>query len=125
MNQPADQQDVVLANLPAGQTERRIAFAIALALLGTGAIVVPFGRVQLPRSDAWAPITDTFIFIADLLTWFLLISQFNILRTRSLLVLASGYLFAAVMNVPHLLTFPGAFTPTGLLRNTCECAAHA
>jgi PAS domain S-box-containing protein len=115
LNQPADQHDVVLANLPAGQTERRIAFAIALALLGTGAIVVPFGRVQLPRSDAWVPITDTFIFIADLLTWFLLISQFNILRTRSLLVLASGYLFAAVMNVPHLLTFPGAFTPTGLL----------
>jgi PAS domain S-box-containing protein len=115
LDEPADQRDVVLANLPAGQTERRIAIAIALGLLGAGAVVVPFGRVQLPPSSAWVPITDTFIFAADLFTWFLLISQFNILRTRALLVLASGYLYAAVINVPHLLTFPGVFTPTGLL----------
>jgi PAS domain S-box-containing protein len=115
LNEGVDQQDVVLANLPAGQTESRVAFAIALALLGTGAIMVPFGRLALPPSNAWVPITDTFIFAADLLTWFLLISQFNILRTRALLALASGYLFAAVINVPHLLTFPGVFTPTGLL----------
>src|SRR5271163_3329251 len=78
-------------------------------------MAAPFGGVQLPRTDAWAPITDTFIFLADLITWFLLISQFNIVRSRALLVLASGYLFAAVMNVPHLLTFPGAFTQNGLL----------
>src|SRR5271163_852013 len=78
-------------------------------------MAAPFGGVQLPRTDAWAPITDTFIFLADLITWFLLISQFNIVRSRALLVLANGYLFAAVMNLPHLLTFPGAFTPSGLL----------
>ena len=41
LNEEADQHDIVLANLPAGQTERRIAFAIALAFLGIGAIVVP------------------------------------------------------------------------------------
>lgn len=110
-----DQNEVVLANLPAGRVERRIALLVGIVLLTIGVVVVPFGRVQLPQSPAWAPVTDTFIFIADLITWFLLISQFNILRTRSLLVLASGYLFAAVMNVPHLLTFPGAFSPTGLL----------
>jgi formate hydrogenlyase transcriptional activator len=88
---------------------------IALALLGIGAIVAPFARLPLPRSDAWALITDAVIFIADLITWLLLISQFTIVRTRALLVLASGYLFTAVINVPHLLTFPGAFSPTGLL----------
>src|SRR5271163_2415134 len=78
-------------------------------------MAAPFGGVQLPRTDAWAPITDTFIFLADLITWLLLISQFTIVRSRALLILASGYLFAAVMNVPHLLTFPGALTPGGLL----------
>jgi hypothetical protein len=41
LNEEADLHDIVLANLPAGQTERRIAFAIALAFLGIGAIVVP------------------------------------------------------------------------------------
>jgi formate hydrogenlyase transcriptional activator len=115
LNEANNQNAVVLANLPAGRTERRIAHVIALALLGIGVIVLPFGRVQLPRIVAWIPITSTFIFIADLITWFLLISQFKIVRSRALLVLASGYLFTAVMNIPHLLTFPGAFSVTGLL----------
>jgi PAS domain-containing protein len=96
---------------------------IALALLGMGAIVLPFGGVQHPKIDAWVSITDTFIFIADLITWFLLISQFNIVRSRALLVLASGYLFTAVMNIPHLLTFPGLFVQTGLLRASIQTSA--
>ena len=34
---------------------------------------------------------------------------------RALLALASGYLFTALIVIPHALTFPGAFSPTGLL----------
>jgi len=115
LTEAADQNGIVLANLPAGPTERRIAFAVALALLGIAAAVAPFASVQLPRSDAWIPITNTYIFIADLVTWVLLISQFEIVRWHALLVVASGYLFTAMMAVPLLLTFPGAFTQTGLL----------
>jgi transcriptional regulator with GAF, ATPase, and Fis domain len=115
LNEANDQNDVVLANLPASRVERRLALAVGLVLLGIGVVIFPFGRVRLPESNAWAPTTDTFIFVADLITWFLLISQFNIVRTRALLVLASGYLFAAAINIPHLLTFPGAYSPTGLL----------
>ena len=37
------------------------------------------------------------------------------LRTRALLVLATGYLFTAAAAVVHALTFPGLFSPTGLL----------
>jgi PAS domain S-box-containing protein len=123
LSETADQSGVVLANLPAGQAERRIAFAVALALLGMGALLLRFGRVQLPQIDAWVPITNTFIFIADLITWFLLISQFNIVRSRALLVLASGYLFTAVMNIPHLLTFPGVLSRTGLFGATIDTSA--
>ena len=115
LTETADQNVIVLANLPAGRTERRIAFAVALGLLGIAAVVAPFASVQLPRSDAWIPITSTYIFLADLVTWALLISQFNIVRWHALLVLASGYLFTAMLAVPLLLTFPGAFTQTGLL----------
>jgi signal transduction histidine kinase len=115
LTEAADQNVIVLANLPAGRTERRIAFAVALALLGIAAVVAPFASVQLPRSDAWIPITNTYIFLADLVTWALLISQFNIVRWHALLVLASGYLFTAMLAVPLLLTFPGTFTLTGLL----------
>jgi PAS domain S-box-containing protein len=115
LNEAADENGVVLAHLPAGPTQRRIAFGVSLALLAAGAIAVPFGRVQLPSSNAFAPIFNTFICFVDLITWFLLISEFNVVRSRGLLVLASGYLFAAAMAVPQLLTFPGVFTGTGLL----------
>jgi PAS domain S-box-containing protein len=44
----------------------------------------------------------------------LLLSQFMVLRSRALLLLASGYLFTAGAAVIHALTFPGLFTPDGL-----------
>jgi len=115
LSEVADQNGVVLADLPAGPAERRTALVVGLVLLAIGVVVVPFGKVQLPESDAWAPVLFSFIFVADLITWFLLISQFKIVRSRALLVLASGYLFAAAMNLPVLLTFPDVFSPTGLL----------
>jgi signal transduction histidine kinase len=115
LSEAVDQNGIVLANVPAGPTERRVALAVALALLGIAAVAAPFASVQLPRIDAWIPITSTYIFIADLVTWILLISQFDIVRWHPLLVVASGYLFTAMMAVPLLLTFPGAFTETGLL----------
>jgi len=115
VNEAADQSGVVLANLPAGPAERRIVLVVGLALLGIGGLVVPFGTVQLPVSDAWVPIVLSFMIVADFLTWLLLISQFKIMRSRALLVLASGYFFGAAINIPILLTFPGVFSPTGLL----------
>jgi signal transduction histidine kinase len=45
----------------------------------------------------------------------LLLAQFSILRSRALLVIASGYLFTALIVVLWMLTFPGVFTPGGLL----------
>ncbi len=53
--------------------------------------------------------------VNDLITAVLLFGQFAILRSRALLVLASGYLFTALMAASHALTFPGLFSETGLL----------
>ena len=115
LTEAADQNGIVLANLPAGPTERRIAFAVGLAILIIAGVVAPFSSVQLPENAAWIPITSTYVFIADLVTWALLISQYDIVRRAALLVLASGFLFTALMAVPLLLSFPGTFTETGLL----------
>src|SRR5262249_18763452 len=35
--------------------------------------------------------------------------------SRAILILANGYLFSALIVVPHALTFPGSFAPKGLL----------
>ena len=110
-----DPNGIVLVDLPAGQTQRRIAFAIALSLLGSAAVAAPFASVHLRQFEAFIPVSQTFIFVNDLITSVLLISQFVIVRWRAILVLASGYLFTALIDLTQLLTFPGTFTPTGLL----------
>src|SRR6202043_1280557 len=61
------------------------------------------------------PSYESALAINDLITAVLLFAQFSILRSRALLVLACGYLFTAAMVVVHVLTFPGLFSPTGLL----------
>jgi len=58
---------------------------------------------------------ESALFFNDLITAVLLFGQFIQLRARALLVLAAGYLFDAAIIVPHALTFPGAFSSTGLL----------
>src|SRR5262249_4016658 len=65
--------------------------------------------------NAFIPSIDAIIFVNDLITSILLFAQYSILPSRSILALASGYLFTALIVIPHALTFPGAFAPTGLL----------
>jgi PAS domain S-box-containing protein len=115
LSEANDQNEVVLANLPAGPTERRIALVIGLVLLAIGIVTVPFGTVHHQASNTPPAIEFSLAILADLITWFLLISQFRIVRSRMLLVLASGYLFISLMNIAQLVTMWGQFSPTGLL----------
>ena len=77
--------------------------------------MVPFAGSPLSELNAFFPSLDAIVFVTDLITSVLLFAQFSIYQSRSLLVLASGYLFTALIVVPHALTFSGAFSPTGLL----------
>jgi Membrane-associated sensor, integral membrane domain len=115
LNEANDQNEVVLANLTAGPTERRTALVIGLVLLAAAVVTVPFGTVHHQASNTPPAIQFSLAFLADLITWFLLISQFRIVRSRALLVLASGYLFISVMNIAQCITMWGQFSPTGLL----------
>jgi hypothetical protein len=45
--------------------------------------------------------------VTDLITSVLLFAQFSIVRSRALAVLASGYLFVALIVIPWMLMFPG------------------
>ena len=53
----------------------------------------------------------------------MLFSQFWIYQSRALLALACGYLFTALIIIPHALTFPGAFSKTGLLNAGLQTTA--
>ena len=53
--------------------------------------------------------------MSETITAILLYSQFVILRTRGLLVISSGYLFAALMPISWILMFPDVFVPEELI----------
>ena len=115
MPEPSHEDQLLLATLPPSKGQIRLALGVVLGLLVALALTIPFTNIQLPRVDAFIPAFETAIVFNDLVTAALLFSQFSILRWRSLLVLANGFLFTALIVIPHALTFPGAFTPTGLL----------
>ena len=106
---------VFLSTLPAGRGERRLALTVVLVSAAIFLTAVPFAKMPLAQISAFIPIYESALVINDLITAGLLFGQFSFLRSRALCVLASGYLFTALMTVSHALTFPGLFSPTGLL----------
>jgi hypothetical protein len=83
---------------------------------------IPFASVRLTEVEGFIPAIQAIIFVADLATAVLLFNQLSHVRSRALLVLANGYLFAALMDIAHTLTFPGAFAPQGLFGASLQTA---
>lgn len=110
-----DETERSLVDLTATPTHIRTTLAVSALMLAGLAALAPFARQQLAKIDAFIPSFEATIFVTDFITSVLLFSQFSVHRTRALLVLASGYLFSALIVIPHALTFPGAFSPEGLL----------
>src|SRR3989442_1482493 len=106
---------VFLSTLPAGRGERRLALTVVLVSAAIFLTAVPFAKMPLAQISAFIPIYESALVINDLITAGLLFGQFSFLRSRALCVLARRYLFTALMPVSHALTFPGLFSPTGLL----------
>jgi signal transduction histidine kinase len=114
-NEAIDQRHLLLATLPPSQRQIRTAVCVAVALLVGFVVTTLYADVQLTRVDAVIPIIATATVFNDLTTSVLLFSQFSIVRRRALSVLASAYLFSALIVIPWALAFPGVFAPTGLL----------
>jgi signal transduction histidine kinase/CheY-like chemotaxis protein len=101
--------------MPPSRVERtlaRVVVALSVAVLLAAA---PFATVPLTPVAPFIPIYQAALAISDIITAVLLFGQVTILRSRGILALACGYLFTALMIVPHTLSFPGLFAPTGLL----------
>jgi Membrane-associated sensor, integral membrane domain len=106
----------ILSALSPSLAQRRLALAVIIALVLAFLIMVgPLSTFQPGRIDAFIPTCATALFVTDLITAVLLFAQFSIVRSRALAVLASEYLFAALIVIPWMLTFPGVFAPGGLL----------
>ena len=105
----------LLSTWPASSGERRFALAVVLLSAALFAAAAPFAKVGLPQVQAFIPAYEAALVVTDLITAVLLFGQFRIARSSAVLVLAAGYLFAALSTIAHALSFPGLFAPTGLL----------
>ena len=120
MNERPGEPGILLAALPPTPGQRRLALSIVLALLVAFVVMLPFARMELAPLNSFVPTIQMALLINDLFTSALLFAHFSVARERAILVLASGYLFTALITIPHALTFPGAFAPTGLLGAGCR-----
>jgi signal transduction histidine kinase/CheY-like chemotaxis protein len=111
----ASDRSVFLSLLPARPEDKKLA-AVVLFISALGFLIIaPFAKIQLPRVDAFVPLYQGPLALNDLITATLLYGQFSIVRSRSLLFLASAYLFTALMVVAHLLSFPGLLGTSGVI----------
>jgi signal transduction histidine kinase len=111
-----EEQHFILSSLPPSPAQTRLALGIVIGLVVTLALVVgPFGGIQLAVIHSFVAVYTTAMFVTDSITAVLLYAQFSILRSRAILVIASGYLFTALLIVPYVLAFPGVLAENGLV----------
>jgi signal transduction histidine kinase len=108
-----EEQHFILSSLSPGPAQKRLAFAVVVGILGVFALITfgPLKGVHLGRVDAFVPAYAMAMLVCDSITAILLYAQFSILRSRAILVIASGYLFTALILIPFVLVFPGVFVP--------------
>ena len=106
----------VLSSLAPGAAQKRLALAIVLGLLVALYLITgPLSGIRLGEISAFVAVYATAMFVTDSITAILLYAQFSILRSRAVLVIASGYLFTAFIIVPYILAFPGVLAPTSVV----------
>ena len=112
----AEDQHFVLSSLPPTPGQKRFALGIVLALIAALYLVIgPLGGMQWGAIHSFVAVYTTGMFVTDSITAILLYAQFSILRSRAILVIASGYLFTAFLIVPYVLAFPGVLAPSGVV----------
>jgi signal transduction histidine kinase len=99
---PPSRRDIALAATLAG--------ALVIAVL----CLIPVANVRVAEVPAFVPTVNAVVAGGELIIATLLYAQAAVFRSRALKVLASGFVFIAIMVVGHALTFPGAFAPNGL-----------
>jgi signal transduction histidine kinase len=109
----SDEEQLILSTVSPGAAQKRLALAVVLGLLIVFVLITvgPLGSIRTNPVAAFVPAYATAMFVCDSITAILLFAQFSILRSRAILVIASGYLFTALILIPWILAFPGVFTP--------------
>lgn len=109
------QDQLGLFDTPPDRRQVRCSLAIVGLLIAAFLLLLPVRDVRLREMGGLVPTADAVMFVGDLITASLLYAQASVFRSRALTVLATGYVYTALLFVTHALVFPGAFAPEGLL----------
>ncbi|MBG0822553.1 MASE4 domain-containing protein [Planomonospora sp. ID91781] len=111
----------VMDDAPTARVGRAPLLAAVIVPVITALIFLGADRM-LGQVPAFLPAFLALVWGSDLLTAFLLITQFLAGGDRRLLALSCAYLWSAAVIVPHALVFSGLFAPQGLLGATPSSA---
>ncbi|UJF31901.1 sensor domain-containing diguanylate cyclase [Paenibacillus hexagrammi] len=103
------------SNHQASRKHVRAALILAILLVTVVGFTLPYSRYAGISIQAFLPAFISAVAICELITMYLVFSEFQVNRSPALAVLASAYLFTGLITIPHILTFPGVFSETGLL----------
>jgi len=112
-----------LATADATPRERRVAWTVVAVSVLLFAVAVPYAKVWLGEVPAFVPAHESALIITSLITAIILLGQYMRLRSLAVLALACGYLFDALIIVPHFMSFPGVFAPGGLIGGGTQTTA--
>jgi signal transduction histidine kinase len=104
-----------LFDTPSSPREDRVALAIVSAQIVVSLVVLRLGDFRLPAVPSFLLTTDVIMFMGEVITTALLYAQATVFRSRALAILGTCYLATSLLLVAHALTFPGIFSPNGLL----------
>jgi diguanylate cyclase (GGDEF)-like protein len=106
-----------LPNFATWQTserDRRISCYVAIFMVALACAAVLFGRSPGPVVPGILPTLIGCVIITELMSAYLLLSQFVELRYPALAFVGAAYLLSGLLVIPYLLTFPKVFSQTGL-----------
>lgn len=122
----SERAPISIINAPARSSDTRLALLIIACLAVATLTSAPFSGILLDGSEPLLPAYAASLFINELITFTLLAGIYAVERSRAVLILASGYLFASLTVIPWILSFPKAFPIIGLdagLQGTAVIAA--
>src|SRR5258706_8483331 len=111
-----EERQFVLSNLSPGPVQKRLALGIVVSLFIWFLVTAgPLSGIKLREIQAFVPLYGAAMLVLDVIAAILLFAQFSILRSPAILVIASGYLFTALLVTAWMPSFPGVFAPEGLI----------
>ena len=109
------QDQLGLFDTAPSRTEIRIGLTIVGLVTFILLAALPVHNIHVGAIPGLVPALDAGMLVCDVMTAAILYAQAAVFRSRALTVLASGYVVSGLLLIPWALTFPGAFSPSGLL----------